>query len=361
MYPINEQSQHYYQKIRNFHQEKQRLNVDETIYKKILEILRREKVSDILEFFSKTNKQNFYESLINKQEKLKDIKKQIKKITNVLKNIQDHKLSKDDYSSETQENQRSDLIKSVKNNKGIIEFIKIGSFPFKFRYKIYQMWIRLAQLINQSFENIRIENTSLISGNFVRCNLSGSEFDNVDISGVNLNGAELFNCKWKNLKIHELNKLDDHSGWILSVCLSSDGNILASGSGDKSIRIWDVKKGKQKVKLDGNSDTIWSVCFSPDGNTLASGSGDKSIRLWDVKNGKEILPAYKTYKDILAQFQTPLFQNNPLLLSNSITVLRISQIPLFQAQGDFVNYGGQNFRQLFKSKGSCFLEDFKQM
>ncbi|CAD8214187.1 unnamed protein product [Paramecium pentaurelia] len=52
----------------------------------------------------------------------------------------------------------------------------------------------------------------------------------------------------------------------------------------KSIRLWDVKTGQQKAKLDGHSNTVCSVYFSPDGNTLASGSKDNSIRLWDVKN-----------------------------------------------------------------------------
>ena len=46
-----------------------------------------------------------------------------------------------------------------------------------------------ADLKDRDFENIRIKNTSLIGGIFVRCNLSGSEFDNVNISGINLNGA----------------------------------------------------------------------------------------------------------------------------------------------------------------------------
>ncbi|CAD8132652.1 unnamed protein product [Paramecium pentaurelia] len=71
---------------------------------------------------------------------------------------------------------------------------------------------------------------------------------------------------------------------LWSVCFSLDGNTLASGSVDKSIRLWDVKTGQQKAKLNGHDDGVWSVCFSPDGNTLASGSSDNFIRLWDVKN-----------------------------------------------------------------------------
>ena len=95
---------------------------------------------------------------------------------------------------------------------------------------------------NQSFEDIRIKDTSLAGANFARSNLSGSEFENVDINGMNLNGAILFNCKWQKLNIHEMNKLDSSSS-VSSVCYTPDGIILASSSADNSIRLWDVKSG----------------------------------------------------------------------------------------------------------------------
>ncbi|CAD8163656.1 unnamed protein product [Paramecium pentaurelia] len=268
-------------------------DIDEIIYEKIIEILQRQKVSDILEFLSKTNKQSFDESLINNQENIRDVRKQIVRIKNVLRNIQDHQFNKDDYSSETYEKTRQDIINKIKDNKGIIDFIKVLVLLTSIDVKFIQCGSNALNLLvgmkvdirNQSFENIRIKNTSLIGGNFLGCNLSGSEFDNVDISGFNLNCSQLFNCKWKNLKIHKLNKLDGHSGSVLSVQISPDKNILASSSSDKSIRLWDVKTGQQKAKLDGHRSFVVSVCFSPDGNTLASGSDDNSIRLWDVKTG----------------------------------------------------------------------------
>ncbi|CAD8129248.1 unnamed protein product [Paramecium sonneborni] len=139
-------------------------------------------------------------------------------------------------------------------------------------------------LRNQSFEKIRIKNTSLVGGTFVKCNLNESEFNNVDISGVNLNGALLFNCRWKNIKIEELNKLEGHSYGVYSVCFSPDGTtILASGNYDNHIYLWDVKIGQQKASLNGHSEWVSSVCFSSEGSTIASGSGDDSICLWDVK------------------------------------------------------------------------------
>ncbi|CAD8205765.1 unnamed protein product [Paramecium pentaurelia] len=88
----------------------------------------------------------------------------------------------------------------------------------------------------------------------------------------------------------------------------------------------DVKTGQQQAKFDGHTSFVYSVCFSPDGNTLASGSYDKSIRLWDIKNGKEIQSDDKNYKYILTQFQIPL-QKSSLLpnIGPDSTILRICQ------------------------------------
>ncbi|CAD8189841.1 unnamed protein product [Paramecium pentaurelia] len=120
----------------------------------------------------------------------------------------------------------------------------------------------------------------------------------------------------------------------------------------------------RKLRND-NSGRVWSVCFSPDGNTLASGSYDRSIRLWDVKTGQEISSSDKKYKYILAKFKAPLFQNNPQPVSN-YSYLVISSSIILEAQGalilqgEFINHQGKDLKPLFKSKGSCFLEDLKQ-
>jgi WD40 repeat protein len=76
-----------------------------------------------------------------------------------------------------------------------------------------------------------------------------------------------------------------HNDWVYSVAFSSDGRTLATGSRDKTLRIWDAQTGALKETLTQHSDTVVSAAFSPDGKTLASASHDKTVILWDAQTG----------------------------------------------------------------------------
>ncbi|TFI54976.1 serine/threonine protein kinase [Mastigocladus laminosus UU774] len=82
--------------------------------------------------------------------------------------------------------------------------------------------------------------------------------------------------------------LKSHSDSVNSVAFSPDGKTLASGSWDKTVKIWNVGTGQVIRTLNGHSNFVYSVAFSPDGKTLASGSFDNTIKIWNVGTGQVI-------------------------------------------------------------------------
>jgi WD40 repeat protein len=83
--------------------------------------------------------------------------------------------------------------------------------------------------------------------------------------------------------------LRGHSKAVTSVAFSPDGELLASGSNDKSVVLWDVRRHEPLgAPLIGHTDVVTSVAFSPDGRVLASGSDDGTTRLWDVIHHKPL-------------------------------------------------------------------------
>ena len=84
------------------------------------------------------------------------------------------------------------------------------------------------------------------------------------------------------------NVLGRHATWVRSVAFSPDGKLLASGSWDTTIGLWNVETGREIRVLTGHTRGVESVAFSPDGKLLASGSWDNTIGLWNVETGREI-------------------------------------------------------------------------
>ncbi|MEH2107344.1 serine/threonine-protein kinase [Nostoc sp.] len=120
---------------------------------------------------------------------------------------------------------------------------------------------------------------------------------------ADLNRVILASGSWDNtIKLWDVNTgkeirtLTGHANWVNSVAFSPDGKFLASGSADCTIKLWQVHNGIEIQTLTGHSDSVSSVAYSPrtpatnsqDRQLVASGSNDYTIKLWQVYTGRNI-------------------------------------------------------------------------
>jgi WD domain, G-beta repeat/APAF-1 helical domain len=80
--------------------------------------------------------------------------------------------------------------------------------------------------------------------------------------------------------------LTGHSNTVQAVAVAPDGSWLASGSGDGTVRIWDVATGSERATLKGHTRSVEAVAVAPNGSWLASGGWDGTVRIWDVATGQ---------------------------------------------------------------------------
>lgn len=107
--------------------------------------------------------------------------------------------------------------------------------------------------------------------------------------------------------------LTAHSKPVAGIAASKDGKLLATGSADSSIIIWDASTYQVIRRIAGHKGQVTTLDFSPDGKTLISGSTDKSLRLWNVIDGTEI-------RDYNTEFKQGIYQ---VKFSNDGTMLGV--------------------------------------
>ncbi|XP_065868417.1 notchless protein homolog isoform X2 [Euphorbia lathyris] len=87
-----------------------------------------------------------------------------------------------------------------------------------------------------------------------------------------------------------------HAEAVLSVAFSPDGRQLASGSGDTSVRIWDLNTQTPMFTCTGHRNWVLCIAWSPDGKYLVSGSKAGELQCWDPQTGKPLGNALMGHK-----------------------------------------------------------------
>ena len=77
-----------------------------------------------------------------------------------------------------------------------------------------------------------------------------------------------------------------HPSSILAVSVSQDGKLLATGSDDKTIKLWSIESGREIRSFSDHKSGVLDVDFSSDGRLIASAGRDLTFKIWDVATGK---------------------------------------------------------------------------
>lgn len=101
------------------------------------------------------------------------------------------------------------------------------------------------------------------------------------------------------LNIPILKSIKAHEKDITSVAVSPNDTLIATGSQDKTIKLWQADKLFLVATLSGHKRSVWKVNFSPIDKVLVSSSGDRTLRLWSMNDYSCLVRCLSTYSSAI--------------------------------------------------------------
>lgn len=90
----------------------------------------------------------------------------------------------------------------------------------------------------------------------------------------------------KPWKLHKV--ISGHLGWVRSIAVEPENKWFVSGSGDRTIKVWDLASGQLRLTLTGHISTVRGLAVSPRHPYLFSCGEDKMVKCWDLETNKVI-------------------------------------------------------------------------
>ncbi len=151
--------------------------------------------------------------------------------------------------------------------------------------------------------------------------------------------------------------LKQHKGKVASVAINTDSQIIASGSYDGTIKLFQLSTGREIRTLTGHSGAVSCVVFNPDGKTLASGSADRTIKLWQISTGKLV----QTFGGWLSGHRDTVLSvaispdKKKLISGGADKTIKIWQINTGKELSDLTGYSAQVLSVAISSNGRFFV------
>jgi WD40 repeat protein len=120
-----------------------------------------------------------------------------------------------------------------------------------------------------------------------------------------------------------------HESSVTSVAFNPKGQMIVSGSRDKTVRLWDIKGNPIAQPFRGHESSVYSVAFSPNGQMIVSGSDDRTVRLWDIE-GNSIAQPFRGHEDFVNS--VAFSPNGQMIVSGS----RDTTVRLWDIKGNLI-------------------------